>query len=65
MTGEEAKKRLSTRYKKQNEYIKNTYDRLSVTVPKGTKDRIKDTGFSMNEFINVAILKYLEEVENN
>ena len=32
---------LQKRYKKQNEYIKNSYDRISVTLPKGTKERIK------------------------
>ena len=33
MTGKEAKERLERQYKRQNEYIKNNFDRVSVTLP--------------------------------
>ena len=47
-------------YKKQNEFIKENYDRVSVTLPKGTKDRIKQTGSSVNEYIKRVVLDSLE-----
>jgi len=50
--------------KRQNEYIKNNFDRLSITAPKGTKEKIKDLGFSINEYINMLIEKDLENREN-
>ena len=46
------KAKLETQYKRQNEFIKENYDRVSVTLPKGTKERILATGESVNKFIN-------------
>ena len=63
MTGKEAKKRLENQYKRQNDHIKNTYDRISVTLPKGTKDRVKALGLSMNGYINKLVLEDLEKLE--
>lgn len=43
----------------QNNYIKEKYDRINLTVPKGKKATIKEAataaGQSVNEFINAAI----------
>lgn len=38
-------------------YVRRNYDRIDVTVPKGTKDRIRAVSGekSMNQFINEAI----------
>ena len=42
-----------------NKYVKNNYDRINVTMPKGQKDIIKEHavahGESVNGFINRAI----------
>lgn len=54
------------RIKKQNEKIKESYDRVSATLPKGTVDRIKVLGLTINGVINESVLAYLdcmEEVE--
>lgn len=59
MNGKEAKKRIERQYKRQNEHIKNNYDRVSVTLPKGTKDRILASGESLNGYINRLIEKDL------
>jgi hypothetical protein len=56
---------LQKRYKKQNEYIKNAYDRISVTLPKGTKDRINATGESVNGYITRLVLEDLDRQEQN
>lgn len=43
----------------QNEYIKEKYDRINLTVPKGRKEEIKKkaaaAGQSVNEYINALI----------
>lgn len=41
------------------------YDAIRVLLPKGTKDRIKVTGSSVNGFINKCVLDRLQELENN
>lgn len=42
-----------------NKYMKNNYDRINVTMPKGKKDVIKaaaeERGESVNAYINAAI----------
>ena len=55
--------KLNARYKKQNEAIKEKYDRVSVTLPKGTKDRIKALGLTVNGIINDLVLAELERLE--
>lgn len=61
----DALERQTKQYKRQNEYIKNTFDRVSVTLPKGTKDRIKTAtgGESINAFINRLVSDELERLE--
>ncbi len=43
----------------QNDYIKEKYDRINLTVPKGRKEEIKkraaSEGKSVNEYINSLI----------
>ena len=56
MTGKEAKERLEKQYKRQNEHIKENYDRISITLPKGTKERIKSKGESINGYITRLVL---------
>lgn len=55
--------KLNARYKKQNEAIKEKYDRASVTLPKGTLDRIRETGESVNKYINRLVLADLDRIE--
>ncbi len=47
-----------------NKYVKNNYDRINVTFPKGRKDEIKshaaEHGESVNAFINRAINETME-----
>ena len=52
--------------KVQNDWIKNTYDRINLTVPKGDKEKIAITaaaaGQSVNAFINEAIKEKMERL---
>lgn len=52
------------RVKAQNEAAKKNWDTVSCRLPKGTKDRIKALGFTVNGFINDLILAELERLEN-
>lgn len=54
-----------SRVKRQNEKAKENYDRISVTLPKGTKDRIQAQGLTINGFVNQLVLEKLDELENN
>ena len=49
--------------KYRNDFIKQNYDRINLTLPKGKKERIKvaadAAGVSVNELINTAIDAYL------
>ena len=49
--------------KYQNKFIKQKYDRVNLTVPKGKKEKIKEAakaaGQSVNEYINSAIDSYM------
>ena len=51
------------RVKAQNERIKESYDRISVTLPKGTKERIQAQGLTINGFVNELVLAELEHLE--
>ena len=63
MTGKEAIKRLKKQYARQNDFIKENRDRITVTLPKGTKERIKATGSSVNGFITNLVLSELKKIE--
>ena len=54
-----------SRVKRQNEKAKENYDRISVMLPKGTKDRIQAQGVTINGFVNQLVLDKLDELENN
>ena len=55
--------RQEKQYKRQNDYIKNTFDRVSVTLPKGTKEKIIASGDSVNGLINRLVKEYLEKID--
>ena len=56
---------LNKRYKKQNEAIAKKYDRVSATLQKGTSERIKALGLSVNGLINKLVLAELERMERD
>ena len=52
------------RVKAQNEAAKENWDTVSCRLPKGTKDRIKALGLTVNGLINDLVLAELERLEN-
>ena len=63
MRGKEAKERLEKQYTRQIEHIKENYDRVSITLPKGTKERIKKKGETVNGYITRLVIADLNEAE--
>lgn len=51
------------RIKKQNAAIKENYDRISCTLPKGTKERIIASGETVNGLVNRLVLEYLDNLK--
>lgn len=65
MTGEEALKRLEKQYKRQNEFIKQNYDRTTITFPKGTKDAIKARGETVNGLVNRLVSDWIRNQDTS
>lgn len=59
----EQAKRQQARIKRQNEAAKNNWDRVSCTLPKGTKQRIIESGETVNGLINKLVLEYLDNLK--
>ena len=57
--------KVSKKKETRKEAKKENYDRVSATLPKGTTERIKALGLSINGFINDLVLAELERLENN
>ena len=57
----EAKKMLEKRYKKQNEYNKDKYDRVSVMFPAGYRDTVRDRASENGQSLNAFILDAVRE----
>ena len=55
-----ALERQKKQYQRQNNYIKENFERVSVTLPKGTREKIKKTGQTVNGFINNVVKEALE-----
>ena len=53
------------RVKAQNESAKEKWDTVSCRLPKGTKDRIKALGLTVNGLINDLVLAELERLERD
>lgn len=60
----QALERQEKQYKRQNEYIKSAFDRVSVTLPKGTKEKILARGESVNGYINRLVADDLKKRES-
>lgn len=59
-----ALEREKARFKRQNEWTAQNYERQTITLPKGTKDRIKAaTNESVNGYINRLVKEDLEKRE--
>jgi len=58
---EKTEKSRKKQYKRQNDFIKDNYDRQTITLKKGVKDRIKKAGFTVNGLCNDLINQFLKD----
>ena len=59
----EKKKVSKAQMKATATYEKKNYDKVLVRFPKGTKDKIVETGSSLNGFIVSAVNEKLEHIK--
>lgn len=52
-------------FSRQNEFIKNSYDRINLTVPKGYKEKIKKRAESERKSINAWLKDLIDEKIND
>lgn len=57
----EAKRKLEERYKNQNEYNREKYDRVSVMFPAGYRDIVRTRAGKNNQSLNAFILEAVRE----
>ena len=57
--------KVSKKKEAKKEAKKEKCDRISAILPKGTTERIKALGLSVNGLINSLVLAELERLENN
>lgn len=61
-----ALEREKARFKRQNEWTAANYERQTVTLPKGTKEKLLAAGEkSINGCINRLVKEYLEKLEED
>ena len=60
---DEKKKASEAHMRATAKYEEKNYDKVLIRFPKGTKDRIKDLGESVNGFTVKAVLEKLEQLE--
>ena len=63
MDEKKAVEALKRQYNRQNKFIKENYDRQTVVFRKGIKERILQTGESVNSFVNRLVIAELERIE--
>lgn len=44
-----------------NKYVKNNYDRINVTFPKGKKEKLKEHAQKQGESVNAFIIRSVDE----
>lgn len=56
------------RNKRQNEFVRESYDRLTIALPKGTKEhyrtKAKEQGTSLNALIAHLLAEYFKDEES-
>lgn len=60
---DEKKKATEAHMRATAKYEEKNYDKVLVRFPKGTKERIKQTGSSTNGFVVEAVLEKLNKIE--
>lgn len=63
----DAKRKLEAQYNRQNEYNRRNYERVSVMLPTGEREKVraaaKAQGLSLNAYIIEAIQEKMKNIE--
>ena len=57
----EAKRKLEERYDKQNDYNRRKYDRVSVMLPAGYREKVREKANEQGKSLNGFILEAIKE----
>lgn len=64
----EAKRKLEEQYKRQNEYNRKNYERVSLMFPAGEREKVREAasleGKSLNSYILEAIYEKMNKLSN-
>ena len=60
----EAKRKLEEQYKRQNEYNKKNYERVSLMFPSGKREKVRVAASAEGKSLNAYILEAIEEKMN-
>lgn len=61
----DAKRKLEAQYNRQNEYNKKNYERVSLMLPAGEREKVRAAAESQNMSMNAYIIEAIKEKMKN
>lgn len=61
----DAKRKLEAQYNRQNEYNKKNYERISLMLPAGEREKVRVAAESQNMSMNAYIIEAIKEKMKN
>lgn len=61
----DAKRKLEAQYSRQNEYNRKNYERVSVMLPAGEREKVREAAKEKNMSLNAYIIEAIQEKTKN
>lgn len=61
----DAKRKLEAQYKRQNEYNSRNYERVSLMLPAGEREKVRAAAKAENKSLNAYIIEAIQEKMKN
>lgn len=61
----DAKRKLEAQYSRQNEYNRKNYERVSVMLPAGEREKVREAAKEKNMSLNAYIIEAIQEKMKN
>ena len=61
----DAKRKLEAQYNRQNEYNRKNYERVSVMLPAGEREKVRSAAKAENKSLNAYIIEAIQEKMEN
>lgn len=61
----DAKRKLEAQYSRQNEYNRKNYERVSVMLPAGEREKVREAAKEKNMSLNTYIIEAIQEKMKN